>query len=145
MDAYTPFPVEGLSDALEFHTRAIPLIGLFGGIAGVLTGLGMQYGIHVILLPINVGGRPLDSWPSFVPVMFELAVLFAALSMLAGLFILNGLPQPYHPVFNVAEFARASRDRFFLCIEASDPSFDHRATRQLLEEQEAREVLDVFE
>jgi hypothetical protein len=145
MDAYTPFPVEGLSDALDFHTRAVPLICLFGGLAGLLTATGMQYGIHVFLLPINVGGRPLDSWPSFVPVMFELTVLFAALSMLVGLLILNGLPQPYHPVFNVAAFAQASRDRFFLCIEASDPSFDAAATRRLLEELAAREVRDVPE
>jgi Protein of unknown function (DUF3341) len=145
MDAYSPFPIEGLSEALGSHTNAVPLIGLFGGTAGALTGVGLQYWIHVLDLPINVGGRPLDSWPSFVPVTFELAVLFSALSMLAGLFILNGHPQPYHPVFNVAAFARASRDRFFLCLEARDPCFAHDQTQRFLEQLGPSEVTDVYE
>ena len=145
MDAYSPFPVEGLTDALGWRTNAIPLIGFFGGLTGALTGIGMQYWIHAVALPINVGGRPLDSWPSFVPVTFELAVLFSALSMVAGLFILNGHPEPYHPVFNVLAFGRASRDRFFLCIESRDPSFDHDATRQFLQGLGAGEVADVYE
>ena len=145
MDAYSPFPVEGLSEALGSHTNAVPLIGLFGGTAGALTGVAMQYWIHVVDLPINVGGRPLDSWPSFVPVTFELAVLFSALSMVAGLFILNGHPQPYHPVFNVATFARASRDRFFLCLEARDPCFAHDETQRFLEQLGPSEVTDVYE
>jgi hypothetical protein len=144
MDAYSPFPVEGLSEALGSHTSAVPLIGLFGGVAGALTGLGLQYWIHVLALPINVGGRPLDSWPSFVPVTFELAVLFSALSMVAGLLILNGLPEPYHPVFNVAAFARASRDRFFLCLEARDARFRREDTRRFLEQLGAHEVADVY-
>ena len=145
MDAYSPFPVEGLTDALGWRTNAIPLIGFFGGLTGALTGIGMQYWIHAVALPINVGGRPLDSWPSFVPVTFELAVLFSALSMVAGLFILNGHPEPYHPVFNVLAFGRASRDRFFLCIESHDPSFDHDATRQFLQSLGTGEVADVYE
>ncbi|MCA1645839.1 MAG: DUF3341 domain-containing protein [Chloroflexi bacterium] len=145
MDAYTPFPIEGLSDALGFHTNAIPLIGLFGGIAGAAIGFAMQFWIHVIALPINVGGRPLDSWPAFIPVIFELAVLTSALSLVAGLLILNRQPEPYHPVFNVAAFARASRDRFFLCIEARDERFDPDQTRQFLGTLGAREVADVFE
>ena len=145
MDAYSPFPVEGLSEALGSHTNAVPLIGLFGGTAGALTGVAMQYWIHVVDLPINVGGRPLDSWPSFVPVTFELAVLFSALSMVAGLFILNGHPQPYHPVFNVATFARASRDRFFLCLEARDPCFAHDQTQRFLQQLGPSEVTDVYE
>jgi len=145
MDAYSPFPVEGLTDALGWRTNAIPLIGFFGGLTGALTGIGMQYWIHAVALPINVGGRPLDSWPSFVPVTFELAVLFSALSMVAGLFILNGHPEPYHPVFNVLAFGRASRDRFFLCIESRDQSFDHDATRQFLQSLGAGEVADVYE
>jgi len=144
MDAYSPFPVEGLSEALGSHTSAIPLIGLFGGTAGALTGVTLQYWIHVLALPINVGGRPLDSWPSFLPVTFELAVLFSALSMVAGLLILNRLPEPYHPVFNVAAFARASRDRFFLCVEARDPSFRREDTRRFLEQHGASEVADVY-
>ena len=143
VDAFTPFPVEGLDDAIGFRTNAIPLIGLCGGVTGAATGFLMQVAVHVVALPINVGGRPLFSWPSFIPVTFELAVLFAALSMLAGLFILNGHPEPYHPVFNVADFARASCDRFFLCVQASDPSFERTRTAQLLRETGAHEVADV--
>jgi hypothetical protein len=143
VDAFTPFPVEGLDDAIGFRTNAIPLIGLCGGVTGAATGFLMQVAVHMVALPINVGGRPLFSWPSFIPVTFELAVLFAALSMLAGLFILNGHPEPYHPVFNVATFARASCDRFFLCIQASDPLFERDRTAQLLRELGAREVADV--
>ena len=143
MDAYAPFPIEGLGEALGFHTNAIPLIGLTGGVVGALTGFGFQSWVHAFALPINVGGRPLISWPSFVPVTFELAVLFAALSMLAGLFILNGHPQPYHPVFNLASFARATRDRFFLCIQTDDPLFDPSRTAAFLRELGAREVSDV--
>jgi hypothetical protein len=145
MDAYVPFPVEGLSDALGFRPKAVPLIGLFGGMFGAVTGYGMQFFIHTISLPINVGGRPLDSWPSFIPVTFEMGVLFSALSLFFGLLILNGHPEPYHPVFNVAAFARASRDRFFLCIEARDPRFDELSTRGFLQELGAREVSDVPE
>jgi hypothetical protein len=144
LDAYAPFPIEGLSDAIGFGTNAVPLIGLIGGVVGAATGFGMQFLIHTELLPINVGGRPLDSWPSFIPVTFEMAVLFSALSMLVGLFILNGHPEPYHPVFNVAAFARATRDRFFLCIQVDDPQFEYRATRRFLEELGAREVSDVL-
>jgi hypothetical protein len=145
MDAYSPFPVDGLTEALGWRTNAIPLIGFCGGLTGALTGIGMQYWIHVLALPVNAGGRPLDSWPSFVPVTFELAVLFSALSMVAGLFILNGHPGPYHPVFNVLEFARASRDRFFLCIDSHDPSFNRDATSRFLESLGARHVADVYE
>jgi hypothetical protein len=143
MDAYTPFPIEGLSEALGFRTNAVPLIGLFGGMVGAATGYGMQLFIHASALPINVGGRPLNSWPSFIPVTFEMGVLFAALSMLVGLLVLNGHPEPYHPVFAIDAFARASRDRFFLCIEARDPRFEPAATRRFLEELGAREVADV--
>ncbi|MBV9577341.1 MAG: DUF3341 domain-containing protein [Chloroflexi bacterium] len=144
MDAYAPFPVEGLSDALGFRPKAVPLIGLFGGMFGAVLGYGMQFFIHTISLPMDVGGRPLNSWPSFIPVTFEMGVLFSALSLLFGLLILNGHPEPYHPVFNVEAFARASRDRFFLCIEARDPRFDADGTRQLLGELAAREVSDVM-
>jgi len=143
MDAYTPFPIDGLGEALGLRTNAIPLIGLFGGIAGAVTGFGMQLWIHTSALPINVGGRPLDSWPAFIPVTFELTVLFSALSMLVGLFVLNRLPEPYHPVFNVASFARASRDRFFLAIQADDPRFQLESARQFLRELGAGEVADV--
>jgi hypothetical protein len=143
MDAYAPFPVEGLSDALGFRPKAVPLIALFGGMLGAATGYGMQYYIHVISLPIDVGGRPLNSWPSFIPPTFELGVLFAALGLFFGLLILNGHPEPYHPVFNVEAFSRASRDRFFLTIEARDPLFEVDSTRQFLQSLDAREVSDV--
>jgi hypothetical protein len=145
MDAYAPFPVEGLSDALGFRPKAVPLIGLFGGMLGAATGYGMQFFIHSISLPIDVGGRPLNSWPSFIPVTFEMGVLFSALSLFFGLLILNGHPEPYHPVFNVDAFARASRDRFFLSVQARDPRFDAQSTRQFLLDLDAREVSDVPE
>ena len=143
MDAYSPFPVEELSDALGFRTRAVPLLALAGGLTGVVTGFGMQAGIHAVLLPINVGGRPLVSWPAFIPVTFEMGVLFSALFTLVGLLALNRLPEPYHPVFNVPAFGRATRDRFFLCIEACDPRFDLAETRGFLERLGARVVVDV--
>jgi len=143
IDAYSPFPIQGLGEALGFRSNAIPMIGLTGGVVGALTGYGMQFWVHTTALPINVGGRPLNSWPSFVPVTFELAVLFSALSMLVGLFILNGHPEPYHPVFNVASFGRATRDGFFLCVEADDALFDPQRTRELLRGLGATEVSDV--
>jgi Protein of unknown function (DUF3341) len=143
IDTYSPFPVDGLSDAIGFRPKAVPLIALFAGMLGAATGYGMQFLIHAVALPINVGGRPLNSWPSFVPVTFELGVLFAALSLFFGLLLLNGHPEPYHPVFNVAAFARASRDRFFLCIESRDPHFHIESTRHFLENLGAREVSDV--
>jgi hypothetical protein len=143
MDAYSPFPVEELSEALGFRTSAVPLLALAGGLTGVVTGFGMQAGIHAVLLPINVGGRPLVSWPAFIPVTFEMGVLFSALFTLIGLLVLNRLPEPYHPVFNVPAFGRATRDRFFLCIEAQDAQFDAVQTRQFLRGLGAREVSDV--
>jgi hypothetical protein len=143
MDAYSPFPVEGLAEALEAEGTSIPLVTLIGGVVGAIAGYGLQYFVHVISLPINVGGRPLNSWQAFVPVTFEMSVLFAALFTLAALMIANRLPEPYHPVFNVDAFARASRDRFFLCIETRDPRFHHDATRALLLSLGAREVTDV--
>jgi len=144
MDAYAPFPVDGLSEALGFRSRAMPLIGLIGGMVGAASGYGLQFFIHVVSLPINVGGRPLNSWPAFVPVTFEMAVLFAALSLLFGLLVLNGHPEPYHPVFNVQAFARASRDRFFLCLQADDARFDAETAGRFLEEVGAREVSAVY-
>jgi hypothetical protein len=140
MDAYAPFPVDGLGEALGFRSRAMPIIGLVGGMVGAASGYGLQFFIHVVSLPINVGGRPLNSWPAFIPVTFEMAVLFSALSLLFGLLILNGHPEPYHPVFNVDAFARASRDRFFLCLQANDARFDPETAARFLEEQGAREV-----
>ena len=143
MDAYSPFPVEGLSDAIGFRPRAVPLIAISAGTIGAITGYGMQFLVHAVALPINVGGRPLNSWPAFVPVTFELGVLFTALALFFGLLIMNGHPEPYHPLFNVAEFARASRDRFFLSIEVRDARFHVDSTRSFLHELGAREVNDV--
>jgi len=143
LDAYSPFPIEELSEALHLHRNKLPLIVLIGGIAGLLTGYLMQYYVTVIDFPINIGGRPLHSWPSYIVITFELTVLFAGLSAVFGLLALCGLPMPYHPVFNVPRFAFASRNRFFLCIEATDPLFDRRRTCQFLESLEASEVSEV--
>ena len=143
MDTYTPFPVEGLAEELRFHRTRVPLIVLLGGLAGCLGGYFLQYWIMALYWPVNVGGRPLNSWPMFIPVTFELTVLVAALSAVLGMLALNGLPHPYHPVFNVPRFALASQDRFFLCIEASDPRFDRAGTRYFLESLAPREVSDV--
>jgi len=133
MDVYSPFPVEGLAEALGFHRTRVPLIVLTGGILGCLGGFFLQYWLAVIDYPINVGGRQLNSWPSFIPVTFELTILIAALSAFFGVLALNGLPMPYHPVFNVERFELASRNRFFLLIEAADPRFDSAGTRRFLE------------
>jgi hypothetical protein len=143
MDTFTPFAVEGLAEELHFHHTRVPLIVLLGGLAGCLGGFFLQYWIAGAYWPVNIGGRPLNSWPAFIPVTFELTVLVAALSALVGMLALNGLPHPYHPVFNVPRFALASQDRFFLCIEASDPRFDRAATRDFLESLSPREVSDV--
>jgi hypothetical protein len=132
MDAYTPFPVQGLADALGHGRSAIPMIVLAAGIAGGLGGYFMEWFAMAVDYPLDIGGRPLNSWPAFVPISFELTVLCAAVSALIAMLAFNRLPQPYHPVFNVPEFARASTDRFFLCIESTDPMFDRAATVEFL-------------
>ena len=143
MDAYTPFPIEEVAEALHQHDRRLPLIVLIGGIIGGLAGYGLEYWTSVIDYPINVGGRPLHSWPAFLPVTFETTVLFAAFSAVLGMLALNGLPMPYHPLFNAPRFALASRDRFFLCIEGVDPLFDREGTRRFLEQLRALSVSEV--
>jgi uncharacterized membrane protein len=143
MDAYSPFPIEELSDVLHLHKNKLPLIVLIAGIIGGLTGFFLQYYVTVIYFPINIAGRPLNSWPSYVVITFELTILFAALSTVLGLLALCGLPTPYHPVFNVPRFALASRSRFFLCIESRDPLYDHDKICEFLETLGPREVSEV--
>lgn len=134
MDAYTPYPIEELSEALGWHTRGrLPKLVLLGGLVGAAGGYLLQYYTTVIAYPMNVGGRPLHSWPAFIPVTFETGVLCAALTAVLAMLALNGLPRPYHPVFNAPNFALASTDRFFLCLEAEDPLFDPEETRRFLE------------
>lgn len=141
--AYTPFPVEGLAHAVGFRWTAVPLLTLIGGLGGGLTGFGLQYWVAAITYPMNIGGRPLNSWPAFIPVTFELTVLGAATFAVFGMLALNKLPQPYHPVFNVERFARASTDRFFLCIEARDPKFNVAETARFLQSCDAHHINEV--
>jgi hypothetical protein len=145
MDAYTPFPIHGLSEALGFRPTKLPFVVLVGGLIGGVTALGMMWYSATIHYPLNVAGRPLASWPMFIPITFELTVLFAALSAVFGMLGMNGLPMPYHPVFNAPRFALASRDRFFLCIEGRDTLFDMETTRAFLSGLGAREVVEVEE
>ncbi|HSB68500.1 MAG TPA: DUF3341 domain-containing protein [Candidatus Methylomirabilis sp.] len=143
MDAYTPFPVEGLAEAIGFHHTRLPLLVLLAGLFGAFVGFASQYWVTVIDYPLNIGGRPLNSWPAYIPITFEVTILFAALAAVVGMIAMNGLPMPYHPVFNVPAFAAASRDRFFLCIEARDPMFDLQRTRQFLQGLGSQGVYDV--
>jgi hypothetical protein len=143
LDAFTPFPVEGLSEALGHKKTLVPLYVLIGGISGGVGGYFMQWWAMAVDYRLNIGGRPFNSWPAFVPITFELTILTAAICALLSLFILNRLPQPHHPVFNAPGFERASTDRFFLCIEARDPKFDPQATRQFLASLGAIQVTEV--
>ena len=132
IDAFSPFGIEEVANALDFQKTSVPLVVLIGGICGGLGGFLLQYWVSTMAYPINIGGRPMNSAVAFVVITFECTILGAALSALLGMLALNGLPQPYHPLFNVPEFARASKDGFFLVIESRDPMFDPRATREFL-------------
>lgn len=143
IEAYTPYPIEDVWEELGHHRSWLPLIVLIGGIVGCLAGFFLQYWTTVINYPINVGGRPLNSWVSFIPVTFEMTILFACCAAILGLFALCKLPMPYHPVFNVERFALASRDRYFLAIGADDPRFDRTDTESFLLSLDAYEVSEV--
>ena len=132
-DAFSPFPIEPLDDLVPERGPYLPTLVLIGGLTGAIAGYALQYYIATIYYPMNIGGRPYHSWVSFIPVTFELMILFAALTAIFGMLGLNGLPMPYHPVFNVKRFAFASNDRFFICIDAEDPKFDPERTKKLLE------------
>jgi hypothetical protein len=144
VDAYTPFPVHELFEILQLNDRRVPLFVLIGGILGCLAGFGLCYWVSVMAYPMNVGGRPFNSWPAFIPVTFEVTILLASLTAVLTLIILNGLPMPYHPVFNVKRFAdHASQDGMFLTIEADDPKFDLHRTRTFLQQLGAREINEI--
>ena len=145
MDAYSPYPIDGLAEAIGFEKTRVPLVVLIGGIIGGGTAYGMQYYSAVWDYPLNVGGRPLHSWPAFIPITFELTILFAAFAAVFGMLLMNGLPKPYHPVFNVPEFKLASQTRFFLCLKASDDRFRTAEARSFLETLGALAVREVEE
>jgi len=143
VEVNSPFPVEGLDEALQLRHSHVPLLTLMGGVVGCVGGFFMQWYSAVKHYPMNIGGRPLNSWPAFIPIAFELTILCAAITAVLGMLALNGLPMPYHPLFNVARFERASRDRFFLCIEATDPQFDRESTKRFLESLNPNGVYEV--
>ncbi len=143
IETYTPYPLEELLDIQHLHKNKVALVILIGGLTGCAVGFLMQYFASVIHYPINVGGRPLNSWPAFIPVMFECTVLFAAFSAMIGMMVMNKLPRPHHPLFEIERFRYATQDRFFLSIEAEDPYFEKDATRQFLEELNPHEVTEV--
>jgi hypothetical protein len=143
MDAYTPFPVEEVADALGLHHSRLPWVVFGGALVGCVGGFLMQHYGAAVSYPLNIGGRPLFSWPAWIPITFELTVLLGALTAVLAMLGMNGLPQPYHPLFNVERFACASKDRVFLCVEARDPKFDLEATKNLLAGLRPREVWEV--
>ena len=145
VDAYTPFPIHELDAALRLPRTKLPWIVLGGGVTGLLAGLALQYWASAIEYPMNVGGRPYASWPAFVVPAYETTILFASITAVVAMILLNGLPQPYHPLFNVPTFSNASADRFFLSIEAADPKFELGATRQFLQGLKPVGVSDVVD
>jgi hypothetical protein len=144
-DAFSPLPIHEIFDAMKINERKVPKIILAGGIAGLLTGIGLQYWTQVIAYPMNIGGRPLASWVAWIPPAFETTILFSVFAAVFGMLALNGLPRPYHPVFNAPRFSRASQDGYFLLIETADPKFDAQATKDFLQGLHPREVVAVEE
>jgi hypothetical protein len=143
LDAFTPIPVEGLSEAIGFEWTSLPILVFCGGMLGGCTGFGMCWYANVLSFPLNIGGKPLNSWPSWIPITFELTILGAALTAVFGMLAMNGLPTPYHPVFNVSQFALASTDRFFLCIKARDKKFELEKTKAFLQEMKPHGVFEI--
>lgn len=143
INGYSPYPIEELSEAIGFTHTSLPIIVLIGGILGGLGGFFMQYWMEVINYPLNVGGKPYNSWPAFIPITFECTILCAAFAAVFGMLALNKLPQPYHPVFNAPNFALATRDRFFLVIEASDRKFQHDAVLEFMRGLSPKDLVDV--
>jgi ActD protein len=143
INGYSPYPIEELSEAIGFTRTSLPLIVLVGGILGGLGGYFMQYWMEVIDYPLNVGGKPFNSWPAFIPITFECTVLVASFAAVLGMLVLNKLPQPYHPVFNAPNFALATRDKFFLVIEANDPKFKYAEATRFMKSLNAIDVCDV--
>ncbi len=145
MDAFAPYPVHGLAEAMGVRKTAVSFFTLCGGLTGAATGFGMQYFASVIHYPYSIGGKPLDSWPSFIPITFELTILFGAFAAFGSMLLLNGLPRPHHPVFNAKRFERASSDGFFLCIEKTDVQYDTEQRKAFLEGRGPVEVSEVLE
>jgi len=143
IDAYSPFPVEELAEAIGFHKNGVPLVTLVGALIGGLSGYLMQYWMAAISYPINVGGRPYNSWPAFIVITFEMTILFGGVAAVFGMLALNGLPMPYHPVFNVPRFVMASKDRFFLIVFSTDPKYDPSGTRAFLQSLGPRSLWEV--
>jgi hypothetical protein len=144
-DAFSPFPLHEIDEALGIRRSILPFLVFGGGVVGLLSGIGLQWFVHVWDYPLNVGGRPLFSLPAFIPPAYELTILLAAFTAVFGMLFLNGLPMPYHPVFNVERFALATREKFFLVIESKDEKFDYEETRSFMQSLNAQEVFDVEE